>query len=150
LLNSILQKDQSKHNPSSTDSIDNTTDTTDTTDSIAPPSPPPKQNAFKTLAVGIPVYFGLWAVTCGSIYTAVKTNNLDTQALMGMDRSYAVDQVVNSLEWWTGQRPSDEQIVNQDINDILLALSITNLTSPFRLIMTMMLLTRPGKDESSK
>ena len=138
LLNSLLQKDK-------TPCVEDKTSAADTDPATPPPSiVKPNHHGLRDLAMGIPIFFGLWLVTCGSIYTAVKTNSLDTQALFGMDRSYAVEKAVSSMEWYTGLRPTEEQIANQDINDALLAVSITKLTSPFRLLMTLLLMNRPS------
>jgi hypothetical protein len=144
LLNSLLQKnihDDTNHSSGDVDKVSASNSATH-----APTQP--KHQGLKDLAMGIPIFFGLWVVTCGSVYTAVKTNSLDTQTLFGMDRSYAVEKIVSSMEWYTGMRPTVEQIENKDINDALLALSITKLTSPFRLIMTMMLMNRPSAADS--
>ena len=137
LLNSLLHKDKSASTSLSPEetppaAVSLTTASLDT----------PKPQALKYVAMGVPIYFGLWVVTCGSVYTAVKTNSLDTHALFGMDRSYAVDQVVTSIEWYTSYRLPLEHVDNPEINDFLLAASITKLTSPFRLLMTMMLMNR--------
>lgn len=140
LLNSLLQKGKPAEEVNNADTVK---------DNSPPPIARPKHAGLKDLAGGIPIYFGLWIVTCGSVYTAIKTNSLDTQAVFGMDRSYAVEQIVSSIEWYTGHRPTVEQIDNSDVNDALLTLSITKLTAPFRLMITMMLMNRPGKSDST-
>ena len=144
LLNNLMQKDKSE-NVSSELRKEGSQDRDDAEGKINVNKEPVKRptGELNYIVNVVSLYFGMWVFTCGSFYTAVKTNSIDTAALLGIERSYAVDHMVSSIEKYTRYRLSPEQIVNPNINEALLSLALTKLTAPFRLVMTFLIARHP-------